>query len=165
MCQRGTFPNVLSRIFGYSPPESSETIEKVSVSTSFPQSRSWHPPKLPVSNESRSWHPPKLPVSDESRSQHLLNFMVSMSLGLDIFQIYQSRWVSVSTLFKFQSVYGKEVGETIFWAILGPKMPQKVTKKSRSRQLLSVSIEIAVSVSNLRLWILKSRSQIWDFGF
>ena len=136
---------------------------------SLDESRSRHPPKLPVSNESRSRHPPKLPVSDESRSRHLLNFMVSMSLGLDIFQIYQSRWVSVSTLFKFQSVYGKEVGETIFWAILGPKMPQKVTKKSRSRQLLSVSIEIAVSVSvsNLRLWISKSRSRsrIWDFGF
>ena len=134
---------------------------------SLDESRSRHPPKLSVSNESRSRHPPKLPVSDDSRSRHLLNFMVSMSLGLDIFQIYQSRWVSVSTLFKFQSVYGKEVGETIFWAILGPKMPQKVTKKSRSRQLLSVSIEIAVSVSNLRLWISKSRSRsrIWDFGF
>ena len=44
-----------------------------------------------------------------------------MSLGLDIHQNL------VSTLLKFQPVYGKEVGETIFWAIFGQKMAQKVS--------------------------------------
>ena len=48
-----------------------------------------------VSMESRYRH--LLPSLDWSRSRHPLIFPVSMSLGLDIREISQSRWVSVST--------------------------------------------------------------------
>ena len=70
----------------------------------------------------------------------------------------------VLTLLKFQPGYGKEVGETIFWAIFGQQIAQKITKKTRYLQLFSVSwncslglefetLDIKVPVLNVRLWI------------
>ena len=74
-------------------PEISESLDGVSVSTSFAQSR-----LVSVSTSI------KFPGLDESRSRHLWNSSVSMSLGLDIQEISQSRWVSVSTSKKFYSL-------------------------------------------------------------
>ena len=61
------------------PPEISESLDGVSVSTSFAQSR--------VVSVSTSI---KFPGLDESQSQHPRNFSVSMSRGLNIQEISQS---------------------------------------------------------------------------
>ena len=66
--------------------ENSETLVKVSVSTTFVQSRS-----VSVSTT------PKFSSLDESRSRQLENFQVSTGLGLDNFGKVESRKVSVST--------------------------------------------------------------------
>ena len=55
-----------------------------------------------VSMESRYRH--LLPSLDWSRSRHPLNFPVSMSLDLDIQEIFQSWWVLVLTSKKFSSL-------------------------------------------------------------
>ena len=73
--------------------EISESLDGVSVSTSFTQSR-------PVSVLTSI----KFSSLDESRSRHPRNFSLSMSLSLDIQENLQSRWVSVSTSKKFLSL-------------------------------------------------------------
>ena len=69
-----------------------KSLVKVSVSTTFVQSR-W----VSVSTTT------KLASLDESRSRQLRNFLVSMSLGLDNLRKSESRKVSVSRLWKFES--------------------------------------------------------------
>ena len=79
--------------------EISETLDRVSVSTSFVQSRSVSVSITVI-----------FLSLDKSRSRHLWNFPVSMSLGLDIYRIFQSRWVSVSTNFQIL------VSNQIYWS-------------------------------------------------
>ena len=79
--------------------EISDSLDGVSLSTSFAQSK-----LVSVSTSI------KLPSLNESRSHHPKNFSVSMSLSLDIQEIFQSQWVPVSTSKKFLSLDESQSG-------------------------------------------------------
>ena len=85
----------------------SETLDKVSVSTTFCRSRLVSV-SISTKSEGSRWvsvsTTTKFQSLDESRSRHPQNFKVSMSLGLDIHNILKSQWVSVSTTFKILSL-------------------------------------------------------------
>ena len=83
----------LNRIFDPSTPENSESLVKVSVSTTFVQSRS-----VSVSTTT------KLSSLDWSRYRQPWKIPVSKSLGLDNLKISESRLVSVSTTWKILSL-------------------------------------------------------------
>ena len=135
--------------------------------------------------ESRYRH--LLPSFEWSRSRHPSNFPVSMSLGLNIPEISQSRWVSVSTSKKFLSLDESRSRHPTYipvsmslsldihkllkysWVI----EPKKAAKQSESLDGVSVSSfaqsrnwdsDFLVSVSSIRLGRFQSRSQSchWD---
>ena len=111
-------------------------VARLSVSTPFDESR-W----VSVSTSSKFFS------LDESRSQHPPNFLVSMSLGLDIQHIFQSRWVSVSTSTNYQSLLGS-----------GSISQKKNQTQRESRWSLGIDIFCAVSSLRLRLF----QSQSWS---
>ena len=122
-----------------STSESSETLEKVSVSTSFPQSR-WVSVSTSTKTPSLGWvsvsTSSKFHGLDESRSRHLSNLPVSMSLGLDTFKMSAGVWQ--------RSRQNHILGH--FWSKNGPK---------------------SLGLDNFYQYRLKlqSRSWIWDFGY
>ena len=132
--------------------ESSETLEKVSVSTPFAQSR-WVSVSTSTKTPSLRWvsvlTSSKFHGLDESRSRHLSNLPVSMSLGLNTFEIS----AGVRQRSRGNHILGH------FWSKNGPKCYQKV---SVSTTFISLDWNCSLGL-NLRLWILKSRSRIWDF--
>ena len=175
-------------------PESSETLKKVSVSTSFAQSRwvsvsastkipslEWvsvlTSTKTPSLDESRSSHAPTFPSSDESQSQHLLNFMVwdeSRSWHLSYLPVSMSLGLNT---FKLSVGVCKEVFKTIFWSIFIQKMPTNVDQKimiltrlisldwNYSLSLKFETLGIKVSVSVSNLRLWISNSRSWIWDF
>ena len=108
-----------------------------------------------VSMESRYRH--LLPSLDWSRSRHPANFPVSMSLSLDIYKIFQSRWVSVSTSVKFPSL-----DESRYRPIFRYQSRTKfcgLVLHSLGNFCFSLDVfVVSVSVSTLRLRPFQSRS-------
>ena len=125
----------------------SESLDGVSVSTSFAQSR-----LVSVSTCI------KFPSLDKSRSRHPRNFSVTMSLSLDIQEIFQSRWVSVSTSIEFFSL-DESRSRQIF----------RYQSRTKFTGLVLYSLDnfcfsldvfvVSVSVSTLRLRSFQSRSR------
>ena len=128
--------------------EINESLDGVSVSTSFGQSQ-----LVSVSTSS------KFPSLDESQSWYPVNFPVSMSLGLDICKISQSRWVSVLTSIKFFSLYESR-SQQIFRYQSQTKFTGLVLY-SLDNFCFSLDVFL-VSVSTLRFRKFQSRSRQWD---
>ena len=112
-----------------------------------PGSNSWLSGVPGFRDQRESWYRHILPSLDWSRSQHPLNFPVLMSLRLDIQEISQSRWVSVSTSTFAVSVSVSSLRLGHFSLGLG---------------LIIETYTFSVSVSSLRLRPFQSRSGYWD---
>ena len=157
----------------------SESLDGVSVSTSFAQSR--------LVSVSTSIDFPSL---DESRSRHPRNLSVSMSLGLDIHKISKSCWV-----IKQRKAKQKESNQTRYnqsksihlldWVCflqhqiltfdgwvspVREKKSRPTNQKTRIISEISMSLD-GVSVSTffaqlrLRFFQSRSRSRYWDLAF
>jgi len=133
-----------------------------------------------VSMESRYRH--LLPSLDWSRSRHPLIFPVSMSLGLDIREISQSRWVSVSTskkshtpveslskekpnkrnLTKLDTINHLQHQILTFDGWVSPVREKKSRPTNKKTRIIS---EISMSLDGVSVSIFFAQSRFWDSDF
>ena len=113
-----------------------------------------------VSMESRYRH--LLPSLDWSRSRHPLIFPVSMSIGLDIQEISQSRWVSVSTSKKFSSLdESRSRHPRNFSVSMSLGLDIQEISQSRSRYPINFPVSISLGLDIQKIskscWVIKQR--------